>query len=232
MVVQHQEVRDPSLPCTNCPGAIIDLSGFYSIPAGLDNWEPIWKRGEFSPAIVEPRVLEVVRLHLGLKSTACARSRGGRRRARCPRNHPTSVFLARALPQWFRCTGCDHLGPMPRLNYTNSHPPVRKLAQFTHQNCPGKQRQETGPEPPDGRARARRSRSPHADLGRDQDATAAVFAIFTDTNRDNDSVYLFGTLVESPRPATGAGQNADPGRLDCRPSSIAEFGGSDMVTRQ
>ena len=42
------------------------------------------------------------------------------------------------FPQWFRCTGCDYLGPLPRFSYTNTHPFRPDLAQFTHRNCPGR----------------------------------------------------------------------------------------------
>jgi hypothetical protein len=47
---------------------------------------------------------------------------------------------ARIFPQWFRCTGCDFLGPLPRFSYTNTHPFRPDLAQFTHKSCPGRGR--------------------------------------------------------------------------------------------
>src|SRR5579859_7489988 len=57
--------RPSSLLYTYGPGAIMDLPGFAVMPAGLDDWEPIWRRREFIQTIVEPRLLNVVRLHLG-----------------------------------------------------------------------------------------------------------------------------------------------------------------------
>ena len=51
---------------------------------------------------------------------------------------------SRVFPQWFRCTGCDFLGPLPRFSYTNTHPFRPDLAQFTHKNCPGRGGQRTG----------------------------------------------------------------------------------------
>ena len=57
--------RPSSLLYTYGPGAIMDLPGFSVMPAGLDDWEPIWKRRPFIPSIIEPRLLNVVRLHLG-----------------------------------------------------------------------------------------------------------------------------------------------------------------------
>ncbi|MFV8142101.1 hypothetical protein ACNQR7_31435 [Mycolicibacterium senegalense] len=57
--------RPSSLLYTYGPGAIMDLPGFSVMPAGLDDWEPIWKRREKVPAIIEPRLLNVIRMHLG-----------------------------------------------------------------------------------------------------------------------------------------------------------------------
>jgi hypothetical protein len=39
--------RPSSLLYTHGPGAIMDLPGFSVMPAGLDDWEPIWKRREY-----------------------------------------------------------------------------------------------------------------------------------------------------------------------------------------
>ena len=57
--------RPSSLLYTYGPGSIMDLPGFSISPAGLDDWEPIWKRRQFIPTIAEPRLLNVVRLYLG-----------------------------------------------------------------------------------------------------------------------------------------------------------------------
>src|ERR1700761_2891714 len=57
--------RPSSLLYTYGPGAIMDLPGFSVMPAGLDDWEPIWRRLQFIPTIIEPRLLKVVQLHLG-----------------------------------------------------------------------------------------------------------------------------------------------------------------------
>ena len=57
--------RPSSLLYTYGPGAIMDLPGFSVMPAGLDDWEPIWKRREHIPTIIEPRLLNVARMHLG-----------------------------------------------------------------------------------------------------------------------------------------------------------------------
>src|SRR3954468_13313396 len=57
--------RPSSLLYTYGPGAIMDLPGFSVMPAGLDDWEPIWKRRDKIPSIIEPRLLNVIRMHLG-----------------------------------------------------------------------------------------------------------------------------------------------------------------------
>jgi hypothetical protein len=49
--------RPSSLLYTYGPGAVMDLPGFSIMPAGLDDWEPIWKRRENIPTILEPRLL-------------------------------------------------------------------------------------------------------------------------------------------------------------------------------
>lgn len=57
--------RPSSLLYTYGPGAIMDLPNFSIMPAGLNDWETIWKRRDHVPTILEPRLLNVVRLHLG-----------------------------------------------------------------------------------------------------------------------------------------------------------------------
>lgn len=61
-------------------------------------------------------------------------------------------------------------------------------------------------------------------LRSDQDATAAVFAIFTNTTRDSNSEALFGPLVESlAQQLAVAGMRIQAGWI-VGPTSIAEFG--------
>lgn len=136
--------RPSSLLYTYGPGAIMDLPGFSVMPAGLDDWEAIWKRREFVPTIDEPRLLNVVRLHLGPQVDSL------RPFPWQPKSNPFSSdgsdlgIPARAFPQWLRCTGCDYLGPLPRFSYTNTHPFRPDLAQFTHKSCPGRGKQRKG----------------------------------------------------------------------------------------
>ncbi len=130
--------RPSSLLYTYGPGAIMDLPGFSVMPAGLDDWEPIWKRREFVPTIFEPRLLNVVRLHLGPQVDALRPFPWQPKVGQNTTDANDLGIPARVFPQWFRCTGCDYLGPLPRFTYTNTHPFRPDLAQFSHKNCPGR----------------------------------------------------------------------------------------------
>lgn len=136
--------RPSSLLYTYGPGSIMDLPGFAVMPAGLDDWEPIWKRREFVPAIVEPRLLDVVRLHLGPQVDAFRPYPWQPKRGAMSKDGSDLGIPARVFPQWFRCTGCDYLGPLSRFSYTNTHPFRPDLAQFTHKNCPGRSGKGSG----------------------------------------------------------------------------------------
>ena len=130
--------RPSSLLYTYGPGAIMDLPNFSIMPAGLDDWEPIWKRRNHIPTISEPRLLNVVRLHLGPQVDALRPFPWQPKRMGMSSEGSDLGIPARVFPQWFRCTGCDYLGPLPRFSYTNTHPFRPDLAQFTHKNCPGR----------------------------------------------------------------------------------------------
>jgi len=132
--------RPSSLLYTYGPGSIMDLPGFSVMPAGLDDWEPIWKRREHIPVIVEPRLLRVVRMHLGEQVDALRPFPWQPKRAAFSKEGVDLGIPARVFPQWLRCTGCDYLGPLPRFAYTNTHPYRPDLAQFTHRACPGRGR--------------------------------------------------------------------------------------------
>lgn len=136
--------RPSSLLYTYGPGAIMDLPGFAVMPAGLDDWAPIWRRREHIPSIVEPRLLDVVRLHLGPQVDALRPYPWQPKQGAMSTEGADLGIPARVFPQWFRCTGCDYLGPLPRFSYTNRHPFRPDLAQFTHKSCPGRGRQRTG----------------------------------------------------------------------------------------
>lgn len=133
--------RPSSLLYTYGPGSIMDLPNFSIMPAGLDDWETIWKRREHVPTIVEPRLLDVVRLHLGTQVDALRPFPWQPKKSGMSNEGSDLGIPSRVFPQWFRCTGCDYLGPLPRFDYTNTHPFRPDLAQFTHTSCPGRGKQ-------------------------------------------------------------------------------------------
>lgn len=130
--------RPSSLLYTYGPGSIMDLPNFAVMPAGLDDWETIWNRRDYVPSILEPRLLNVVRLHLGPQVDALRPFPWQPKRMGMYSEGSDLGIPSRVFPQWLRCTGCDYLGPLPRFHYTNTHPFRPDLAQFTHKNCPGR----------------------------------------------------------------------------------------------
>lgn len=136
--------RPSSLLYTYGPGAIMDLPGFSVMPAGLDDWEPIWKRREKIPSVIEPRLLNVIRMHLGPQVDALRPYPWQPKLNSFAKEGADLGIPARVFPQWFRCTGCDYLGPLPRFSYVNTHPFRPDLAQFTHKSCPGRGAQRGG----------------------------------------------------------------------------------------
>ncbi len=136
--------RPSTLLYTHGPGAIMDLPGFSVMPAGLDDWEPVWQRRQAIPTILEPRLLNVVRLHLGsqvdsLRPFPWQPIQGQNRADGNDLGVPARVF-----PQWFRCSGCNYLGPLSRFSYANTHPYRPDLALFSHKSCPGRGKQSAG----------------------------------------------------------------------------------------
>lgn len=132
--------RPSSLLYTYGPGAIMDLPGFSVMPAGLDDWGQIWKRRASIPVIVEPRLLRVARMHVGEQVDALRPFPWQPKRNSFSKEGVDLGVPARIFPQWFRCTGCDYLGPLTRFSYTNVHPYRPDLAQFAHRKCPGRGR--------------------------------------------------------------------------------------------
>jgi hypothetical protein len=130
--------RPSSLLYTYGVGSIIDLPQFSIMPAGLDDWEPIWQRRPTVQTIEEPRLLKVVQLHLGPRVQQL-RPFPWQPKARAQSQEGSDLGIpARVFPQWLRCTGCDYLGPLSRFSYTNTHPFRPDLATFEHASCPGR----------------------------------------------------------------------------------------------
>jgi hypothetical protein len=135
--------RPSTLLYTYGPGSIMDLPQFSVMPAGLDDWERIWARRPYVPTIVEPRLLQVVQLHLGRQVTELRpypwQASTGRENTGDDLGVPARVF-----PQWLRCTGCDLLAPLSRFRYTNVNQYRPDQAEFAHRSCPGRGRGRGG----------------------------------------------------------------------------------------
>lgn len=136
--------RPSSLLYTYGPGAVMDLPNFSVMPAGLDDWDGIWKRREFIPTIIEPRLLNVVRLHLGPQVDTLRPFPWQPRKGFGSVEGNDLGVPARVFPQWLRCTGCYYLGPLSRFSYTNDNPYRPDQAQFTHKNCSGRGGKRSG----------------------------------------------------------------------------------------
>jgi hypothetical protein len=132
--------RPSSLMYTYGPGAVMDLPGISVMPAGLNDWEPIWRRREFVPRYVEPRLLDVVRLHLGPQVNELRPYPWQPKSNSLSKEGGDLGIPARVFPQWYRCTGCDLLAPLPLFTYTNTHPFRPDLASISHEKCPGRRR--------------------------------------------------------------------------------------------
>lgn len=87
-----------------------------------DDWELIWKRREHIPSVIEPRLLNVIRMHLGNQVDALRPYPWQPKLNAFAKDGADLGIPARVFPQWLRCTGCDYLGPLPRFSYTNTHP--------------------------------------------------------------------------------------------------------------
>ncbi|HEX7662179.1 MAG TPA: DrmB family protein [Pseudonocardiaceae bacterium] len=132
--------RPSSLLYTYGPGAIMDLPQFTIMPTGLDEWDRIWSRRDEAaiPVISAPRLRRVVKKlmeseHIQLRPHPWQPTKGSMSLEGADLGVPARVF-----PQWFRCTGCDLLGPLTRFSYTNTHPFRTDLACFEHTQCTGR----------------------------------------------------------------------------------------------
>ncbi|MGH3734221.1 MAG: DrmB family protein [Micromonosporaceae bacterium] len=136
--------RPSSLLYTYGVGSIIDLPQFSIMPAGLDDWEPIWARRPTVPTIDEPRLLHAVQVHLG-RSVQQLRPFPWQPKSRAMSQEGSDLGIpARVFPQWLRCTGCDYLGPLSRFGYVNEHPYRPDLARFEHTACSGRTTKRNG----------------------------------------------------------------------------------------
>lgn len=130
--------RPSSLIYTYGPGSIMDLPQFTIMPAGLDDWEAIWRRRDGIPTIHAPRLLDVVRMMLGRQVSELRPFPWAPKTSFTSKEGDDLGIPSRVFPQWMRCTGCDLLGPISRFGYTNTHPYRTDEARFEHEKCTGR----------------------------------------------------------------------------------------------
>jgi hypothetical protein len=145
--------RPSSLLYTYGPGAIMDLPQFTVMPAGLDDWDRIWRRRDGIPQIRAPRLRDVVRMLLRSPDVQLRPFPWQPKRNVHSTEGNDLGVPARVFPQWLRCTGCDMLAGLAQFDYRNTHPFRTDLACFEHAKCNGRGRGV-------GRKQARRSAVP------------------------------------------------------------------------
>ncbi|MCY4726810.1 DUF1998 domain-containing protein [Nocardioides sp. STR2] len=134
-------IRPSAMLYTNGIGATVDLPHLSVMPHGLDAWEPIYaRRSGPAEVIAEPRLLELVRAHLGSQVTELRKPPW----APEERGHAGSEAIdlgipGRIFPQWLRCTGCNMLAPVSheQFSYVNVNRFRPDQAQFFHERCTG-----------------------------------------------------------------------------------------------
>lgn len=123
-------------------GAIVDLPNMTVMPAGLDAWDKIYARREHQTTISEPRLLDVVRGHLG-PQVEQLRPFPWQPTGNSYKDEGKDLGVpARVFPQWLRCTGCDRLARVSSslFTYKNTNPFRPDQAGFTHEGCLGRSR--------------------------------------------------------------------------------------------
>ncbi|MGH3547526.1 MAG: DrmB family protein, partial [Pseudonocardiaceae bacterium] len=130
--------RPSSLLYTYGPGAIMDLPQFTIMPAGLDDWDRIWRRRNGIPHIRAPRLREVVRMMLRSPDVQLRPHPWQPKKSNFSSEGNDLGVPARVFPQWLRCTGCDMLGMVSQFDYRNTHPFRTDLACFEHTKCTGR----------------------------------------------------------------------------------------------
>ncbi|MCO7271576.1 DUF1998 domain-containing protein [Cellulosimicrobium cellulans] len=131
--------RPSNLLYTYGPGSTMDLPSFTVMPAGLNDWESIWKRRQGEPPRVHaPRLLDAVKIHLGPQVTELRPFPWAPKATAQSKEGDDLGVPARVFPQWMRCTGCDMLGPLTKFSYRNTNPYRPDEARFEHEKCPGR----------------------------------------------------------------------------------------------
>lgn len=134
-------VRPSALLYTNGVGATVDLPHLAVMSHGLDAWEPIYKRRPGPvDVVVEPRLLELVRSHLGSQVTQLRKPPWAPEERGYAAGDAIDLGIpGRIFPQWLRCTGCGLLAPVSheQFTYKNTNRYRPDQAEFVHEKCTG-----------------------------------------------------------------------------------------------
>jgi hypothetical protein len=134
-------IRPSAMLYTNGIGATVDLPHFAVMPSGIDAWERVYnRRPGGADTIAEPRLLELVKGHLGGQVTQLRKppwapeEKGWAAGSAIDLGIPSRIF-----PQWLRCTGCGLLSPVSheRFTYRNVVKYRPDRAEFRHESCRG-----------------------------------------------------------------------------------------------
>lgn len=115
-----------------------DLPQFTVMPAGLDDWDRIWRGRDGVPQIHAPRLRDVVRMLLRSPDVQLRPFPWQPRKSSFSTEGSDLGVPGRVFPQWLRCTGCDMLGSLAQFDYRNTHPFRTDLACFEHVKCTGR----------------------------------------------------------------------------------------------
>lgn len=134
-------IRPSAMLYTNGIGATVDLPHLSVMPHGLDAWEPVYQRRPGPPDLIaEPRLLELVRGHLGAQVGELRKPPWAPQEPGHGGGQTVDLGIpGRVFPQWLRCTGCNRLSPVSDgvFDYVNTNPFRPDQAQFVHPKCTG-----------------------------------------------------------------------------------------------
>lgn len=142
-------IRPSAMLYTNGIGATIDMPHLAVMPHGLEAWDRIYTRRQGIDVILERRLLELVRSHLGAQVDQLRKPPWAPEEVGAGGGDAVDLGIpGRIFPQWLRCTGCGLLTPVSHdlFAYENTNRYRPDQAKFVHKNCKGFQGKGGGTE--------------------------------------------------------------------------------------
>lgn len=133
-------IRPSAMLYTNGIGATIDLPHLAVMPHGLESWDRIYALRQGIDVILERRLLELVRSHLGAQVSGLRKPPWAPEGAGPDGGDAVDLGIpGRIFPQWLRCTGCGLLAAVSQefFVYENINRYRPDQAKFVHKNCKG-----------------------------------------------------------------------------------------------